>query len=67
MSDLITIELTKNEAYSVAEFIDCNLFTAIRNDLDWDSFQALRNIVHAYEKCCALSGFVGLTDDGFTR
>lgn len=62
-----TIELTKNEAYSVAEFIDCNLFTAIRNDLDWDSFQALRNIVHAYEKCCALSGFVGLTDDGFTR
>ena len=57
-----TIELTKNEAYSIAEFIDCNIFMAIRNDLDWDSFQTLRNIVHAYEKCCAFSGFIGLTD-----
>ena len=54
--------LTKSEAYAVAEFIDTYLFTAIRNDLDWDSFQALRNLVHAYEKCCEISGYVGLTD-----
>lgn len=55
-------DLTPNEAYSVAEFIDFNLFSAIRQDVDWDSFQALRNIVHAYEKCCAKSGYVGATD-----
>lgn len=55
-------ELTKAEAYAIAEFIDCNIFEAIRNDSDWDSFQALRNLVHAYEKCCAMSGFIGLTD-----
>lgn len=54
--------LTKSEAYAVAEFIDMNIFTAIRNDIDWDSFPALRNLVHAYEKCCEVSGFVGLYD-----
>ena len=55
-------ELTKEEAYAVAEFIDTNIFEAIRNDVDWDSFQALRNLIHAYEKCCKISGFRGLTD-----
>lgn len=56
------IELTKNEAYAVAEFIDGNIFDAIRNDIEWDSFQNLRNLVHAYEKCCKVSGYVGLAD-----
>lgn len=56
-------ELTKNEAYAVAEFIDTNIFSAIRNDEEWDSFQSLRNLIHAYEKCCAVSGYVGLTDN----
>lgn len=55
-------ELTKGEAYAVAEFIDMNIFTAIRSDEDWDSFQNLRNLCHAYEKCCAFSGYVGVTD-----
>ena len=55
-------ELTKDEAYAIAEFIDMNIFTAIRNDVEWDSFMALRSLVHGYEKCCAMSGFVGLTD-----
>ena len=41
--------LTKDEAYAVAEFIDDNIFDVIRNDIDWDSFQALRNLIHAYE------------------
>ncbi len=54
--------LTQNEAYAVAEFIDTYIFDSIRNDLDWDSFQALRNLVHAYEKCCEISGYAGLTD-----
>lgn len=58
------MELTKGEAYAVAEFIDYNIFEALRNDTDWDSFQNLRNLVHAYEKCCEVSGFVGLTDSG---
>lgn len=56
-------DLTKAEAYAVAEFIDANIFDAIRTDTDWDSFQNLRNLIHAYEKCCAISGFVGLTDN----
>lgn len=54
--------LTKDEAYAVAEFIDDNIFDVIRNDIDWDSFRALRNLIHGYEKCCAISGYVGLTD-----
>ena len=29
-------ELTKGEAYAVAEFIDMNIFTAIRSDEEWD-------------------------------
>lgn len=56
-------ELTKDEAYAIAEFIDSNIFDAIRNDPEWDSFQALRNLVHGYEKCCTISGYVGTTDD----
>lgn len=55
-------ELTKDEAYAVAEFIDMNIFDAIRNDTDWDSFQNLRDLIHGYEKCCAVSGYKGLTD-----
>lgn len=57
-----TCVLTKDEAYAVAEFIDQNLFDAIRNDTDWDSLYALRNLIHAYEKMCMASGFVGLTE-----
>ena len=55
-------ELTKGEAYAVAEFIDMNIFTVIRTDEDWDSFYALRNLIHAYEKCCEISHFKGLAD-----
>jgi len=54
--------LTVSEAYAVAEFIDMNIFSAIRNDDDFDSFQCLRNLCKAYEKLCEISGFVGLTD-----
>lgn len=59
---MMDAELTKNEAYAVAEFIDFNIFNAIRNDPDWDSMYALRNLIHAYEKCCILSGYIGVTD-----
>ena len=55
-------KLTKKEAYAVAEFIVCNLLDYIRSDTDIDSMEWLRNIVHAYEKMCKASGFVGLTE-----
>jgi len=55
-------ELSKKEAYAVAEFIDCNLLDYIRSDTDIDSMGWLRHIVHAYEKMCKASGFVGLTE-----
>ena len=47
----------------MAEFIDCNLFDYIRNDTDVDSMGWLRNVLHAYEKMCKVSGFVGLTEN----
>ena len=55
-------ELSKKEAHAVAEFIDCNLLDYIRSDTDIDSMEWLRHIVHAYEKMCKASGFVGLTE-----
>jgi hypothetical protein len=54
--------LTKDEAYIVAEFIDGNLYNYIRSDEEIDSMQWLRNVLHAYEKMCAASGYVGLTE-----
>lgn len=55
-------EITKDEASAIAEFIDMNLFTAIRNDEEWDSVQNLRNLIHGYEKLCKYCGYVGLTE-----
>ena len=54
--------LTKKEAYAVAEFIDVNLFANIRNDTEIDSMDWLKSILHAYEKMCKASGFVGVTE-----
>lgn len=56
------IELTKDEAYAVADFIAMNLIEAIRDNEDFDSLYWLKNMIHAYEKLCAISGYVGLTD-----
>lgn len=56
------INLTEDEAFAIAEFIDFNLFEAIRNDTDWDSIQNLRNLIHGYEKCCAFGKYVGVTE-----
>lgn len=49
--------LTKGQAYSLAEFIDLNLIDTIRNDTEIDSTLWLRNIIHAFEKLCAVSGY----------
>ncbi len=55
-------KLTKDEAFSIAEFIDMNIFNAIRTDTEWDSFYNLWCLIHGYEICCAISGYVGVTD-----
>ena len=57
------MELTKDEAYAVADLISIDLIDRIRNDIDIDSMEWLMNIVHAYEKLCKFSGYVGLTDN----
>ena len=56
------MELTKKEAYALADFIDFALYDRIRNDTDIDSMEWLKSIVHAYEKLCEFSGYVGLTE-----
>lgn len=63
------VKLTKDEAYAISEFIDMNIFQAIRSDDEWDSVCALRNLIHGYEKCCAFGGYVGVTEpmDGGER
>lgn len=57
------IDITKDEAYSLAQLVDMNLIEYIRDDTDLDSMQWLRNIIHGYEKLCVASGYVGLTED----
>lgn len=57
-------ELTKDEAYAIANHIDNTLIEEIRSDVDIDSMQWLRNIIHGYEKLCRMSGYVGLTESG---
>ena len=56
-------ELTKDEAYAVADMIGSYIYDAIRANTDIDSMQWLRNLIHAYEKCCKDSGYVALTDE----
>lgn len=54
-------DLTKDEAYAVAEFIDCSLLTYIREDEDVDSMLWLRNVVFAFEKLRKYGGYAPLT------
>lgn len=57
------MELTRQEASAVAEFIDIFIFQAIREDTEWDNFTNLRNLIHGYEKLCEFSGYKGVTDE----
>ena len=56
------MNLTKDEAYSLAEFVDMQLIDYIRADTEIDSIQWLRNVIHAYEKLCKHSGYCGMTE-----
>ena len=44
------IEITKDEAESLADLIECNLFDIIRNDMDIDGIQWLCNICSVFKK-----------------
>ena len=57
-------DLTKDEAYAIANHIDMTLIDSIRADDEVDSMEWLRNVVHGYEKLCLMSGYVGLTEHG---
>ena len=47
------IEITKDEAESLVDFIEMNIFDIIRNDPDIDSIEWLENIMAIYKKCKA--------------
>ena len=51
------LNLTKNEAYSVAELIDLYLMQFIRDDTDTENMRWLCNMTRAYEKLCEYSGY----------
>lgn len=45
------IEITKDEAESLMDLIETNIFTIIRDDVDIDSIEWLDNIMSVYRKC----------------
>lgn len=52
------LNLTKDEAWHVAELIDLYLFQLIRDDPDHtDNTEWLCSMVHAYEKLCDYSDY----------
>lgn len=50
-------DLTKEEAYAIADHISITLIDSIRAYTDINSLPWLCNIIHAYEKLCAFSGY----------
>lgn len=47
------IEITRDEASSLADMIESSLFDIIRGDVDIDSMDWLCNVVGVYQKCKA--------------
>ena len=45
------IEITKDEAESLLDFIGVSFFDAIRNDEDVDNLEWAMNIMLVYKKC----------------
>lgn len=46
------LNLTKDEAYNLAEMIEDYLFDTIREDTDLDNIYWLKTMIHSYEKLC---------------
>lgn len=45
------VEITKDEAESLMDLIETNIFKIIRDDIDIDSIKWLDNIMCVYRKC----------------
>lgn len=45
------VELTRDEAIGLVDFLDITLFDAIRNDPDIDGMGWLCNMMMVYKKC----------------
>lgn len=45
------IEITKDEAESLLDFIESNFYEVIRNDVDIDNINWAANIMSLYQKC----------------
>ena len=45
------IEITKDEAESLLDFIEVSFFDTIRNDEDVDNLEWAMNIMSVYKKC----------------
>lgn len=50
------VELTNDEAESLAEHLEFYLIQNIRDDVDFDNINCLCNLVHVYDKCKAVEG-----------
>lgn len=44
------IDLTQSQCKNIAEFIEFNIFEAIRNDVDIDNIEWLVDMAEAYKK-----------------
>lgn len=45
-----TFEFTEGEVIGLIDFLECNIFDAIRNDTDIDSIVWLCNMTNVYKK-----------------
>lgn len=45
-----SIDFTKGEVIGLVDFLECNIFDAIRNDTDIDSIVWLCNMTNVYKK-----------------
>ena len=50
VEETFTIEFTKGKVIGLMDFLETNIFDAIRNDTDIDSFVWLCNMTSAYKK-----------------
>lgn len=58
----IMLDITKDEAHAVCELIDMTFIDEIRRNDNVDNMYWIRNVIHTYEKLCAYSGYVELTE-----
>lgn len=57
-------ELTKAEAYAIANFIDEYIFASIRQDEEVDNLWWVRDVLNGYEKLCIFGKYGKVPNDG---